>query len=94
MDVEVRFYSVLREITDKRTERVTLQPNSSVRDLINALVEKYGDGFSSYIYDNCKGLRKHFFYMLNGVNINKREGFDTILHKDDVFSFLPPVGGG
>jgi MoaD family protein len=94
MDIEVRFYSVLREITDRRSETVTLQPNSSVRDLINILVEKYGDSFSSYIYDNNTGFRKHVFYMVNGVNINKREGFDTILHKDDVFSFLPPVGGG
>jgi len=94
MEVEVRYYTVLREITDKRSERVELRENSSVIDLVQVLIMKYGESFSSYIYDTNQGLRNHVSYMVNGVNVNKRKGFDTLLHDKDVFSFLPPVGGG
>ena len=94
MKIEVRYYTVLREITEKRSERVELRDNSSVRDLVQVLIMKYGERFSSYIYDTNQGLRNHVSYMVNGVNVNKRKGFDTMLHENDVFSFLPPVGGG
>ncbi len=94
MEVEVRYYTVLREITEKRTERVELRENSTVSDLVQVLIMKYGERFSSYIYDTNQSLRNHVSYMVNGVNVNKGEGFDTLLHDNDVFSFLPPVGGG
>ena len=94
MEVEVRYYTVLREITGKRSELVEVQENSSVSNLIQLLIKKYGECFSSHIYDTRQGLRNQVSYMLNGVNINKRKGVDTLLQDNDVFSFLPPVGGG
>lgn len=94
MEVEVRYYTVLREITGKRFERVKMPENSHVSELVQVLMGKYDERFSSYIYDSNQGLRNHVSYMLNGVNINKRRGIDTLLHDKDVFTFLPPVGGG
>ena len=94
MEVEVRYYTVLREITGKRSEVVEVRENSTVSSLIQLLIRKYGEGFSSHIYDTSQGLRDNVSCMLNGVNINKRKGVETLLHDNDVLSFLPPVGGG
>jgi molybdopterin synthase sulfur carrier subunit len=94
MEVEVRYYAVLRELAGKRSERVTLPEGSSVRDLVGLLVKRYGEGFERYIYD-CEGrVRGYLSYMLNGFNINSLDGFETLLRDGDILSLLPPIGGG
>ena len=94
MEVEVRFYAMLREVAGKKAERVVLPPKSSVGDLIDLLVERYGDEFARYVYDSEKQVRSFLSYMLNGVNINSLDRFDTMLKDGDVLALLPPVGGG
>ncbi len=94
MEVEVRLYAMLREVAGRKVLRISLPPKSSVGDLIDILVERYGGDFERYIYDAEKRSRRYLSYMLNGVNINSLEKFDTPLKDGDVFSLLPPVGGG
>jgi MoaD family protein len=94
MNVEVRYYTILREITKKRFEIISIQPGFTLKELINYLAEKYDQRFGSYIYNSNKGFRKHLSYLLNGVNIHNLQGFDTALNEDDIVSILPQVGGG
>lgn len=94
MKVEVKFYAMMREIAGKKVEMVVLPIKSSVRDLIDLLVERYGSEFERYIYDRDKKVRSYLSYMLNGVNINSLDRLDTALKDGDVISLLPPVGGG
>ena len=94
MEVDVKFYAMLREATGKKVETVVLPEKSSVRDLIDLLVERYGDRFGYYIYDKQKRVRDYLSFMLNGVNVNSLSGFETLLSDGDVVSFLPPIGGG
>ncbi len=94
MEVEVRYYAIMRELAGKRFERVVLPEGSSVRDLIDLLVKRYGEGFERYIYDGEKRLRSYLSYMLNGVNVNSLKGLETPLRDGDILSLLPPIGGG
>ena len=69
--------------------------HSGVRpDLIDLLVERYGDRFGYYVYDKQKRVRDYLSFMMNGVNVNSLSGFDTPLSDGDVVSLLPPIGGG
>ena len=94
MEVDVKLYTMLREIAGKKTENVALPPKSTVRDLVDLLVERYGEKFARYIYNSEKQVRSYHSYMLNGVNINNLDGFDTMLKNGDILSILPPAGGG
>ena len=94
MEVDVKFYAMLREATGKKVETVVLPEKSSVGDLINLLVERYGDRFGYYVYDKQKRVRDYLSFMLNGVNVNSLSGFETLLSDGDVVSLLPPIGGG
>lgn len=94
LEIEVKFYAMLREIAGSRVERIGMPVKSSVKDLVDLLVERYGGDFERYIYDSERRVRGYLSYMLNGVNINSLQGFDTVLRDGDVFSILPPVGGG
>ena len=94
MEVEVKLYAMLREIASKKLEKVDLPEKASMRDLIGFMISKYGEEFGTYIYDADKKVRNYLSYMINGVNINSLDGFETTLKDGDVISLLPPVGGG
>lgn len=94
MEVEVKYYAMIREATGKRSEVIELPVKSSVGDLLNLLSERYGCKFARYIYDAEKRVRDYLSFMLNGVNIYSLEGFYTPLKNRDTFAILPPVGGG
>jgi molybdopterin synthase sulfur carrier subunit len=94
MKVEVKFFTSLREITGKKVDHTQLQNSITVDELITLLSERYGKNFIEYIY-NKKGEPQEFLsFLVNGTNINNRQGFDTKLKNGDVIAILPPVGGG
>ena len=94
MEIEVKYYAMIRDKAGKKTEKVTLPSKSSVKDLVEILIECYGDEFENYIYNNEKQIRDYLSFMLNGVNVNSLSGFETLLSDGDVVSLLPPIGGG
>jgi molybdopterin synthase sulfur carrier subunit len=94
MEVEVRYYAMLREAAGRKKEMIELPEKASVGDLMNLVVGKYGDDFYRYVYDGQKRVRDYLSFMLNGINVNSINGFETQLKDGDVLSVLPPVGGG
>jgi molybdopterin converting factor small subunit len=58
------------------------------------VVEKYGPVFQNYVFDKEGRERDYLSFMVNGVSVHSREGFDTPLEDGDVVAVLPPIGGG
>ena len=94
MEVEVRYYAMLREAAGTRREEVELQDGSSFGDLMDLVVDKYGPVFRRYVFDDEGRERDYLSFMVNGVSVHSREGFETPLANGDVVAILPPVGGG
>ncbi len=94
MEVEVKYYAMIRDKAGRKTEKVTLPSKSSVKDLVEILIERYGFEFENYVYNKEKQIRDYLSFMLNGINVNSLDGFNTVLKDGDTFSMLPPIGGG
>lgn len=94
VEVEVRYYAMLRDAADRRSEEIVLTEGSSFGDLMDIVVEKYGAVFRRYVFDDGGRERDFLSFMVNGVSVHSREGFDTPLADGDVVAILPPVGGG
>ena len=94
MEISIKYYAMLREATDKKTEIINIPEKSSISDLLDFLVERYNKKLSRYIYDSEKKLKDYISFMLNGININSLNGIETTLKDGDILSLLPPVGGG
>jgi MoaD family protein len=94
MEVQVRYYAMLREAAGTRREELELPEGSSFGDLMDFVVEKYGPIFRRYVFEDDGRERDYLSFMVNGVSVHSREGFDTPLEDGDVVAILPPVGGG
>jgi MoaD family protein len=94
MKVQVRYYAMLREAAGRRSEEVEFLEGSSFGDLMELVVAKYGVVFRRYVFDDEGRERDYLSFMVNGVSVHSRDGFDTPLTDGDVVAILPPVGGG
>ena len=97
MQVSVRFFTSLREITGKREEALKFQDNEKVTvDVaLQKLAKRYGKSFAEYVYDSRSGEVKGFLqFLINGRSASTLNGLDTKLADGDVLAIIPPVGGG
>jgi len=94
MKVKIRFFTRLREITNKREEEIEVANDATVRNLFEQLEEKYGTEFRDYIRNKRGDFRGNLQYLINGKNVSLLQEFDTKLKEDDIMAVIPPVGGG
>lgn len=94
MKIEIKFFTSLREITSKKVEKLELQENTTIDELIILLSNKFGKKFKDYIFNKKGNIQDFLSFLINGKNINTLQGLDTKLQEGDVVAILPPVGGG
>jgi len=97
MEIKVRFFTVLREITNGREETLNFPDNQkvTVATVLKTLSKKYCNPFDDYVYDAKTGQVKGFLqFLVNGNSASTLNGLDTTLKDEDVLAILPPVGGG
>lgn len=97
MQISVRFFTSLREITGKREEIMKFRAGEKIT--LNLILEKlgrqYGKDFIEYVYDSKTGEVKGFLqFLVNGRSATTLNGMDTTLSSGDVLAIIPPVGGG
>jgi len=97
LQVSVRFFTSLREITGKREETIKFPDGETVTvdKVLKKLAERHGKGFVEYVYDNKTGEVKGFLqFLVNGRSASTLNGLNTKLKNGDVLAIIPPVGGG
>ncbi len=92
--VEVRFFTTLRVITQRKRDEVTVSSTVTVEELVALLSARYGRGFREYVYDASGKLKPHLKYLVNGRSIARLNGMTTRLTNADTVAIIPPAGGG
>ena len=97
MQVSIRFFTVLRELTGKR-EEILLFPEAekvTVNSVLRTLANKYGNPFTDYVYDSNTSEVKGFLqFFINSKSTSALLGLRSELHDGDILAIVPPVGGG
>lgn len=97
MQVSVRFFTSLREITGKKEETLRFRDDEAVtiNTVLRRLTKIYGKSFVEYVYVSKTGEVKGFLqFLVNGRSTSTLEELNTRLSDGDVLAIIPPVGGG
>ena len=97
MQISVRFFTSLREITNKKEETLKFPEGEKVTvdKVLKTLTQRYGKSFVEYVYDRkTGGVRGFLQFLVNGKSAATLNGLETELEDGDVLAILPPVGGG
>ena len=97
MEISVRFFTTLREVTGKKEETIEFKTSKTVT--VNAIIDKlareYGKSFTDYVFDRRTGEVKGFLqFLINGRSASTNKGLDAKLADGDILAIIPPVGGG
>lgn len=83
------------EIFGKPEIRVEVKENSSVGELLEILLERYGERLKEKMVDPKTGeVFEHLEILRNGRNIRFLQGEDTVLREGDSVTIFVPIGGG
>jgi molybdopterin synthase sulfur carrier subunit len=97
LQVSVRFFTSLREVTSKKEETLKFPEGErvTVEVVLKTLAQRYGNRFVEYVYDAKTGEVRGFLqFLINGKSASTMNGLETELKDGDVLAILPPVGGG
>jgi len=94
LEVELRYYAMVRDSSGKRSETLSLPGGATVMDLVNHLIGLYGDRFRGYVFDDEGMLIDYLMFSVNDVDVRSLDGFDTVLRDGDRVLVMPPIGGG
>jgi len=94
MDITVRYFTTLREVTGKREEKIGLVEGSSLGDALRFIAKKYGESFERYLSSGTERRGLKLLYLINGQNAADLGGLKMRLRDGNTLTIIPPVAGG
>ncbi|MDX1799019.1 MAG: MoaD/ThiS family protein [Candidatus Lokiarchaeia archaeon] len=93
-NIKASFLSLLVDIIGKEEINLSIIENSTIKDVLVKLRLSIGKNFENSIFNVKDKLNKYIILGLNGKDIRKFNGLDTIIKDGDELSFLPAIAGG
>ena len=95
MNVTVKFFTTLREITGTREKNIETPEDTTVEQILEKLRGEYGKPFEAYVYEkDGKSLSANLQFLVDGRNIFTLSGPKTKLSSNAVLAIIPPIEGG
>lgn len=94
VSITLKYFAMIREITGKKEEPLSLKKGYSAMDLLIKLAEIYGEKLSQFIFDEKREPRENLTFLINGQAIKSENLNERKLKDGDIFVILPPISGG
>lgn len=92
MKVRVSYLSILRDVTNQKEEELVIPDQSTVQDLINLLMDKYGDKLKPFL-DPDSEMGQGIILTLNGELLASTDLERKVPPGAEFLVGLPPFGG-
>ncbi len=90
--VRVKLYPIIAQRI-KGSSTIIINADQ-VKDVINKLIEIYGDNLKKLILDENQQVKPTIGIFINGKNIQILNGMETRLNDNDEVYILPIIAGG
>lgn len=94
MNIKLQYYALIRELVKKEGERVELAEGSSLRDLIERLIEEYGADFKDLFFERNGDVAHRILMFVDGAEVDLDKDGNLRLKNESKVQFFQPVGGG
>lgn len=90
--VEVKFLARFRDITGERS--VNIEYGGKISDLMNILIEKYGNEFKDALFDKEGNIRDYMKILVNGEDVGASGGLKAEIDGADEVVIFQTIAGG
>lgn len=94
IEITIKSFSALKKIIGTGSLELLVPEQSTVSDVVNILVKKYGQGLSAYFFDNGGKIEKYLMFFINGKPIYRLNKLETVLNAGDSLAIVEPLGDG
>jgi len=94
MRVRVQYYSLARELLGKEWDEVELPEGSTLGELLDHLIEKYGQDFKNLFYEKSGEAADRMLIFVDGSDANLAKDAHLQLKPNSRIQFFQPVAGG
>lgn len=96
ISVSVRYLVNFSIVTGKKQENVMITEGATLKDLLNLLVERYGQSLEKELFNLQTGeVKTHVLILINGRSVDQyKDKLHTALSYGDSIIFTFPVTGG
>jgi len=91
-EVLVKYFNIIRGITSKSEEKIILNNEAVLSDLLFYLVDIYGQSFDKYIF-NDKGELNSYIHIARKGQLNMVSLDQKINNNDEFYLFVALSGG-
>ncbi|MFX0073036.1 MAG: MoaD/ThiS family protein [Candidatus Hermodarchaeota archaeon] len=92
--IKVSFFSLLIDIVGREEISLSINSEMTIKNILEKLRLSFGKSFEEKIFNSEGILNKYIIIGLNGKDIRKFDGLDTIIKDGDTISILPAIAGG
>lgn len=93
-NIKIMFLSLLTDITEVEELDLSIDDDSSIRNILDQLSTKFGPKFEEMIYKSSRDLSKYVLITINGKDIRLLDDLDTKVKLNDEITFIPAIAGG
>lgn len=91
--MKVKVFANLREIVKVKSHEIGVEMKwGKVRNVLEILLQRYGNALRDAIFNPDGGLRIKI--LLNGRDIDYINGLESEITEEDILYLFPPVAGG
>jgi molybdopterin converting factor small subunit len=94
IDIKINFLSLLADITKIKELKLSVQENTTIKEILDKLIAKFGEHFKKTILDSPDSISKYIILGLNGKDIRTLNNLETVVHHQDELLLLPAIAGG
>ena len=94
INIKTSFFSLLVDIVGKEEIPLSFDSPLTIREILVLLSSMIGKDFEENIFSVRGTLNKYIILGINGKDIRRFDGLDTMIKDGDEISFLPAIAGG